>query len=145
MSSMTVSDIKNENIIGSLTTSMTKYFIRVEGSRSDTRLVFMNNTAWKGEDVLYEGLVALGWDGDWNCLLSFKNISDMSQQSGLSTITSNASRVCFCKDAEPDCLTVADPITHHIYPGQTITIPAVVVGQDFGTVTSSVYAKFPLM
>ena len=66
----------------------------------------------------------------------------MSQQSGLSTITSNPSRVCFCKDAEPDCLTVADPITHYIYPGQTITIPAAVVGQDFGTVTGSVYAKF---
>ena len=124
-----------------LTTSRTECFIRVEGSRSDTRLVFVNNTAGKGGDVLYGGLVALGWDGDWNCLLSFKNISDMSQQSGLSTITSNPSRVCFCKDAEPDCLTVADPITHHIYPGQTITIPAVVVGQDFGTVTGSVYAK----
>ena len=142
VSSMTLSDIKNKNIIGSLTTSMTKCFIRVEGNRSDTRLVFVNNTAGKGGDVLYGGLVALGWDGDWNCLLSFKNISDMSQQSGLSTITSNPSRVCFCKDAGPDCLTVADPKTYHIYPGQTITIPAVVVGQDFGTVTGSVYAKF---
>ena len=141
VSSMTLSDIKNYNSIGSLTTSMTKCFIHVEGSRSDTRLVFINNTAGKGGDVLYGGLVALGWDGDWNCLLSFKNISDMSQQSGLSTITSNPSRVCLCKDAEPDCLTVADPTTHHIYPGQTIIIPAVVVGQDFGTVTGFVYAK----
>ena len=141
--SMTLNDLtEDHNGVGSLTTSMTKCFIRVEGSRSDTRLVFVNNTAGKGGDVLYGGLVALGWDGDWNCLLSFKNISDMSQQSGLSTITSNPSRVCFCKDAEPDCLTVADPITHHIYPGQTITVPAVVVGQDFGTVTGSIYANF---
>ena len=142
--SITLSDIKHHNNIGSLTasmTSMTKCFIHVEGSRSDMRLVFVNNTTGKGGDVLYGGLVALGWDGDWNCLLSFKNIPDMSQQNGLSTITSNPSRVCFCKDAEPDCLTVADPITHHIYPGQTITVPAVVVGQDFGTVTGSVYAK----
>ena len=138
--SITLSDIKNKDNIGSLT-PITKCFIRVEGSRSDTRLVFVNNTAGKGGDVLYGGLVALGWDGDWNCLLSFKNISDMSQQSGLSTITSNPSRVCFCKDGKPDCLTVAHPITHHIYPGQTITIPAVVVGQDFGTVTGSVYTK----
>ena len=142
VSSITLRDIYNLNYIRSLTTSMTKCFTRVEGSRSDTRLVFINNTAEKGGDVLYGGLVALGWDGDWNCLLSFKNISDMSQQSGLSTITSNPSRVCFCKDAKPDCLTVTDPITHHIYPGQTVTIPAVVMGQDFGTVTGSVYAKF---
>ena len=122
--------------------SITECFIHVRGRRSDTRLVFVNNTAGKGGDVLYGGLVALGWDGDWNCLLSFKKISDMSQQSGLSTITSDPSRVCFCEDAEPDCLTVANPITRHIYPGQTITVPAVVVGQDFGTVTSSVYTKF---
>ena len=142
MSSMTLNDIKDHHTIGSLTTSKTKCFIQVQGSRSDTRLVFVNNTGRKGGDVLYGGLVALGWDGDWNCLLSFKNISDMSQQSDLSPITSNPSRVCFCNDTEPDCLTVADPKTYHVYPGQTITIPAVVVGQDFGTVTGSIYAKF---
>ena len=34
---------------------------------------FINNTAGRGGDVLYGGLVALGYDGDWNCLLSFKN------------------------------------------------------------------------
>ena len=122
--------------------SQTKCFIFVDSSRFDTKLVFINNTARIGGDVLYGGLVALGMDGVWNCLLSFKNISDMSQQSGLSTITSDPSRVCFCKDKEPDCLTVADPITHHVYPGQTIIVPAVVVGQDYGTVTGSVYAKF---
>ena len=122
--------------------SLTKCFIRVEGSRFDTKLVFINNTAGTGGDVLYGGLVALGWDGGWNCLLSFKNISDMAQQSGLSPITSDPSRVCFCEDMEPNCLTVANPKVHYVYPGQTITIPAVVAGQDFGTVTGSVYAKF---
>ena len=115
MSSMTLNDIKDHHTIGSLTTSGTKCFIRVEGSRSDTRLVFVNNTAGKGGDVLYGGLVALGWDGDWNCLLSFKNISDMSQQSDLSPITSNPSRVCFCNDTEPDCLTVANPKTYPVW------------------------------
>ena len=29
-----------------------------------------------------------------------------------------------------------------MYPGQTITIPGVVVGQDFGTVSGSVFAQF---
>ena len=71
---------------GSLTISRTECFVRVEGSRSHARLTFINNTAGKGGDVLYGGLVALGYDGDWNCLLSFKNISDMSEQSGLSLI-----------------------------------------------------------
>ena len=127
---------------GSLITSTTHCFARVEGSRNETRLIFVNNTAGKGGDVLYGGLVALGYDQDWNCLLSFKNISDMSQQNGLSVISSAPSRVCFCNNSQPDCLTAVDPTPRVIYPGQTITIPAVVVGQDFGTVTGAVFAQF---
>ena len=40
------------------------------------------------------------------------------------------------------CLTVADPTTLTIYPGETITIPAVVVGQDFGTTMGVLTAEF---
>ena len=128
---------------GSLIISRTECFVGVEGSRSHARLTFINNTAGKGGDVLYGGLVALGYDGDWNCLHSFKNISDISQQSGLSLISSAPSRVCLCNETgQPDCLTVADPTTRVMYPGQTITIPAVVVGQDFGTVAGSVFTQF---
>ena len=51
--------------------------------------------------------------------------------------------MCLCNETgQLDCLTVADPTTRVIYPGQTITIPAVVVGQDFGTVAGSVFAQF---
>ena len=126
----------------SVVTPRTRCFLSVEGTRSQARLIFTNNTADKGGDVVYGGLVAMGYDGNWNCLLSFKNISDTSQQNGLSTISSEPSRVCLCRDGQPDCLTVADPITRSIYPGQTITLPAVVVGQDFGTVTGSVIPQF---
>ena len=133
----------DQEVDGSLIISRTECFVRVEGSRSHARLTFINNTAGKGGDVLYGGLVALGYDGDWNCLHSFKNISDMSQQSGLSLISSAPSRVCLCNETgQPDCLTVADPTTRVMYPGQTITIPAVIVGQDFGTVNGSVFAQF---
>ena len=133
----------NQEVAGSLIISRTECFVHVKGSRSHARLTFVNNTAGKGGDVLYGGLVALGYDGDWNCLLSFKNISDISQQGGLSLISSAPSRVCLCNETgQPDCLTVADPTTRVMYPGQTITIPAVVVGQDFGTVNGSVFAQF---
>ena len=84
----------NYEVDGSLIISRTECFVLVEGSRSHARLTFINNTAGKGGDVLYGGLVALGYDGDWICLLSFKNISDISQQSGLSLISSAPSRVC---------------------------------------------------
>ena len=40
------------------------------------------------------------------------------------------------------CFYIADPKPHSIYPGQTINISAVVVGQNIGTVAGSVYAQF---
>ena len=86
--------------------------------------------------------MALGLDGEWNCLNSFKSISNISQN-GLSLISSDPSRVCLCNGTgQPDCLIQVDPTPHSIYPGQSINISAVVVGQDFGTVAGSVYAQF---
>ena len=71
-----------------------------------------------------------------------KNISKISQN-GLSLISSDPSRVCVCNGTgQPNCLTLADPTPHSIYPGQSINISAVVVGQEFGTVSESVYAQF---
>ena len=140
--SVSLPDVVDRNNDGSLISSRTECFVRVEGSRDRMRFTFVNNTAGKGGDVLHGGLVALGYDRDWNCLLSFKNISDLSEQSGLSPISSAPSRVCLCnRNGQPDCLTVASSTTHVIYPGDTINIPVVVVGQDFGTVTGTVFAQ----
>ena len=126
--------------------SQTNCFLRVEGFRGQTpRLTFINNTAEKRGDVLYGGLVASGYDGDWNCLLSFNNVSDMSRQSSqqpFKRITSEPSRVCLCHDEVPDCLIVVDPTVHSLYPGETFTLPLLVVGQDFGTVSGFVHAQF---
>ena len=122
-------------------TSSTECFIHIESDIQEKRLIFAGNRADKGGDVLFGGLVALGWDGNTNCLDSFKHVSDLSEQSGTSVISSAPSRVCLCWDSQPECLMVADPTTHSIYPGETLVIPAVIVGQDFGTVTGSVIAQ----
>ena len=117
-------------------------FLDTEGGRFEKQLLFTNNSAGYGGDILYGGHVSYGLDGDWNCLLSFTNISNISED-GLSLISSDPSRVCLCNDdGQPDCLIVADPTPHSIYPGQSINISAVVVGQEFGTVAGSVYAQF---
>ena len=85
----------------------------------------------------------MGWDKDWNCLFTLKETSDFTEQSSLSLVSSTLSRVCFCNSTgHPDCLSVADPVMHTMYPGQTITIPGVAVGHDFGTVPGSVFAQF---
>ena len=51
----------NYEVEGSLIISRTECFVLVEGSRSHAGLTFINNTAGKGGDVLYGGLVALGY------------------------------------------------------------------------------------
>ena len=123
-------------------TTGTQCFIQVNATRSNTaHLTFINNTAVEGGDVVYGGFIAAGYDGDWNCLLSFKNISDMMDQSSVRQITSAPSRVCLCHDTSPDCLIVVDPTSHTIYPGETLTVSVAVVGQDFGTVSGYVYAQ----
>ena len=59
----------------------------------------------------------------------------------LSLISSNPTRVCLCTNMSiPDCSITEYTVT--AYPGETITIPAVAVGQRFGTVPSTVHSNF---
>ena len=69
---LTLDDFLKKNHIGSVIATHTECFLYVEGSKSQKRLEFVNNTEGKGGDVLYGGLVALGWDEDWNCLFVYK-------------------------------------------------------------------------
>ena len=121
----------------------TTCFLKVDDeSMFEKRLIFTNNTANKGGDIIYGGQIALGWNKGRNCLLNFMNVSSISP-TGLSPISSAPSRVCICtSNGMPDCLTVFDSVKQAVYPGQTINISAVVVGQEFGTVVGSVFAQF---
>ena len=119
-------------------------FLSTEGTRTQTRFTFVNNSAAKGGDLLYGEEILLGLDenSNRNCLDSFKSISNILQN-GLSLISSDPLRVCLCNGSgQPDCLLAADRKPHSIYSGQTINISAVVVGQNFGTVAGFVYAQF---
>ena len=53
----------------------------------------------------------------------------MMDQSSVRQITSSPSRICLCHDTSPDCLIVADPTPHNLYPGETLTVSVAVVGQ----------------
>ena len=91
---------------------------------------------------MYGGHVAYGVNNNKNCMDTFKEISNISEKS-LSLISSDPLRVCLCNQSElPDCMLQDDPTPHFIYPGQTISISAVVVGQDWGTVAGIVFAQF---
>ena len=126
------------------TSSHRKCFLNTPVDRSQIQFTFVNNSAGMGGDILYGGQVAFAMDGDWNCLESFENISTITAyQNNFSSISSKPSRVCFCNESRiPDCMIFSYTKTHFFYPGQNMSIYAVTVGQNFGTVAGSVYAQY---
>ena len=126
------------------TSSHRKCFLNTPVDRSHIQFTFVNNSAGLGGDILYGGQVAFALDGDWNCLESFENISTITAyQNDFSSISSKPSRVCFCNESKiPDCMIFSYTKTHSFYPGQNVSISAVTVGQNFGTVAGSVYAQY---
>jgi len=102
-------------------------------------VVFENNTADYAGSALYGGWIDLCEMNrgtlDFNSMFKVNG-----SQSDLSVIASNPLRMCLCIDSRPKCT-----IIHYntsAYPGTTIQIPAVAVGQRFGTTPSTVRSDF---
>ena len=73
--------------------------------------------------------------------LSFFKMTDFAKNSTeLSMISSYATRVCICNGSHPDC-TILN-YTLAAYPGQTVWINAVAVGQGFGTSPATIHSVF---
>lgn len=103
---------------------------------------FYNNSASSGGDIVYGGHIGMAMAANGsNCLHQFKMVSKVSPNNTLSAISCRPLRACVCDSSgQPDCLKVFHSYT--IYPGVTIYLSAVVVGQDFGTMVGSVYSQF---
>ena len=128
----------------------TNCFLSLHGiSNSVKQLIFTNNSAGQGGDVVYGGRMESTCPIDAynildysSCLSRFLEVSVINPKT-LSPISSEPSRVCFCnKSGIPECLPLSHPTKFSIYPGQKISISAIVVGQNFGTVAGSVFAQF---
>ena len=112
-------------------------------SRMKWHVVFENNTAGYAGSALFGGWVDF-------CEIESDNPErpvkpDFNStfhvnggESHLSVIASNPLRVCLCIDSKPECSITQYNIS--AYPGTTIQIPAVAVGQRFGTVPSTVHS-----
>ena len=116
---------------------------------------FYNNTAGVAGTAIYGGWIDLCYfrindhvifNYDYEYGISQASIFDSlfhfhqsTQQ--LSVIASNPTRVCVCTNMSiPDCNITNYSIT--AYPGETLKISAVAVGQRFGTVPSTVHSNF---
>ena len=118
-----------------------KYHIRIE---------FYNNTAGFAGTAIYGGWVEICSFINYPVIdhasisqtSTFDNLFHFNQPTQqLSLISSNPTCVCVCTNMSiPDCSITEYTITAH--PGETLTIPAVAVGQRFGTVPSTVHRNF---
>ena len=58
------------------------------------------------------------------------------------TISSNPNRICGCVNGQPDCSDPPSPYEVTVYPGQTVGVSLVAVGQRNGTVPSTTTAQY---
>ena len=72
---------------------------------------------------------------------SFYKMAQFDENSAeMSLISSDATRVCICNGSHPDC-TILN-YTLAAYPGQTVLISAVAVGQGFGISPATIHSAF---
>ena len=125
-------------------------FLEVKAMLKTARLIFNGNSASQGGDALYGGSLGVPCSNysskrsnkkNKSCLQLFNDISTISPK-GLSRITSDPSRLCFCEDGSTECLSFSHSTNFMVHSGQHINISAGVVGQNFGTVAGSVHAHF---
>ena len=121
-----------------------------DGPQLNVTLNFTNNTGWNGGDVIYGEEISI-------CAIHEMSLSSIIVESNdyfkgfnayfnpdgnqsLSLLSSDPLRVCICTSGRPECTNVFMSLTK--YPGEPFNISAVVVGENFGIVTGSVYSKF---
>ena len=105
------------------------------------KLMFQNNTAGVAGGSLYGGWVDLCAVNGFSAAQLFKAMFYFQEaQWQSSVISSNPTRVCVCKYDIYNCNITQYNVT--AYPGETFQLPAVTVGQKFGTVPFRVQTKF---
>ena len=117
----------------------------IVNSTVNLTIVFSNNIAVNG------GLDVFGATPNSHCwaldsgLISTSDIQDyiFKMSSDLSTVSSNPKRVCLCDSFSQVMCANYTFIFHNTkrYPGEVFSLPLVVVGFEFGTVTGPVYAN----
>ena len=120
------------------------------GSLLNVSLNFTNNTGWNGGDVIYRKESNNCIYHQWSLLRVllerihfFKGINvylDRDGNKSLSLLSSDPLRVCICTSGRPECTNIFANLTK--YPGEPFNISGVVVGENFGIVTASVYSNF---
>ena len=73
------------------------------------------------------------------------NVSDyFLSNDSMTSVSSDPTQVCLCdNDGRPQCKNVSHILTNkNVHPGERFTLPAVIVGGDYGTTIGIVHASF---
>jgi predicted outer membrane repeat protein len=124
------------------------FYQLLDCSENSTYLLkFVNNSARYGGDDIYGTSIQLSGSICQTSQLNNEcNLTINGSSSDLSSVSSDPLRVCLCDDdqGKPMCNRTYEynNINRNVYPGESFTISAVLVGGDFGTTTGMVYATF---
>ena len=105
-------------------------------SNSETYILFANNSAGNGGDDIYGATLE-----DCNFQTDLLQI-DRTGTPSISSVSSDSQRVCLCDNhGAPQCNRILN--VHTVHPGESFTVPAVIVGWDYqNTTTGVVHADF---
>ena len=122
----------------------------LHGTILNVTLNFTNNTGWNGGDAVYGEEISTCTFHQFSLLnVMVENIKyfdgthvyfNPDGNKSISLLSSEPLRVCICTSGRPECTNVFMNLTK--YPGESFNISAVVVGENFGTVTGSVDSNF---
>ena len=116
-------------------------------------LLFGSNKAGRGGDQIYGAALhdncvieEVCSDTSCNSVDEFEKYFHFDQTaSNFSRVSSDPERVCLCNsNGEPMCASIDYilPIPEERFPGEKFNVSAVVVGNEFGTLSGTVYASF---
>ena len=105
---------------------------------SNYRIYFGNNSAVNGGNDIY------GAPPERFCNPPCSSFIERESNEEFSSLSSDPTRVCLCNErGVPQCLVEQYIYTNWtLYPGETLSVSAVVVGGDFGPTIGTVYAGF---
>ena len=109
--------------------NLDKCFFQVPEDYSDIHLVFDDNSAAVGSDI-YGGMIdrcLLQHQNTTNSTTVFNAIADNYSKLGIS---SPPYQLCHCNESTNDCLNYI--VDYTVYPGETINIPVLTMGQRQG-------------
>ena len=115
--------------------------IVVVGNSTHIKINFDKNKAEIGGNEIFGGWI--DWSSKFNngTIIHTDRFSRLLEfkESSLSAITSDPLRICVCTNGHPDCTITTVQST--VFPGETIEIDVVAVGQNYGTVQALAVAK----